>query len=218
MILYYAPLSPFSARVMIQLRAKGIADQFEVRLPPGGLDSDEYLELNPLGKIPSLDTGDLVIPESIVILEFIEDEFPRDPLRPSDHRERAVMRALMGVMDTYVAPRQSAYIFGVMRGEKSAEELLVLREDFLSSLNHLENFVDDLGPWAAGQDFTLADCVLAPHVAILRGAEAVFGLEPILENYPKLSAWFSRVRQDEAVESVLSEMNAAIARRFGTGG
>ena len=42
MTLYQADLSPYAARVRIQLRAKGIEDEVKLELPPGGMSTDEY--------------------------------------------------------------------------------------------------------------------------------------------------------------------------------
>src|SRR5690606_6696476 len=70
--LYTSPNSPFGARVTIAARAKGVTLD-HVGLPAGGLRSPEYLALNPIAKIPVLETeGGTVIPESRAILDYLE--------------------------------------------------------------------------------------------------------------------------------------------------
>ena len=75
MKLYEASLSPFAARCRIQIYAKGLS--VEIAPPPGGLGSDEFRRVNPIGKVPVLDLGaGVVLPESEVICEYLEDAHP----------------------------------------------------------------------------------------------------------------------------------------------
>ena len=52
----------------------------------------EYKALNPTSKVPTLIDGDLVIRESNVILEYLDDAYPDPPLRPADPYGRAKVR------------------------------------------------------------------------------------------------------------------------------
>jgi len=72
MTLYQADLSPYAARVRIQLSTKGIEEKVRLVLPPGGMSSDEYKQINPTGKIPALQIGDAILSESATICEFLE--------------------------------------------------------------------------------------------------------------------------------------------------
>ena len=80
--LYTSGNSPFGARIAIAERAKNI-EITKVPLPEGGLRAAEFLRLNPIAKIPVLVTeDDWVLPESSVILHWIEDSFPDPSLIP----------------------------------------------------------------------------------------------------------------------------------------
>jgi len=71
------PVSNHGARVRYLIKAKGLTNEYENLSPVdlGGLKSDEYLALNPQGKIPLLVTSDgLSIPESDVIARFLCDK------------------------------------------------------------------------------------------------------------------------------------------------
>src|SRR5262245_34715467 len=88
MQLYHADLSPFAARIRLAIYAKALP--IALAPPPGGLGSEEYKRLNPSGKVPALVLDDgSVLPESEVILEYLEDRFPAPALRPSTAEERA---------------------------------------------------------------------------------------------------------------------------------
>ncbi len=69
--------------------------------PPGVLTQHDpaYLKLNPNGVVPTLVHDGKVVIESTVILEYLDDAFPRTPLRPVDAYERARMRLWMKRLD-----------------------------------------------------------------------------------------------------------------------
>jgi glutathione S-transferase len=87
--LYDAPRCPYCARVRLVLDEKGIAHE-RVEIDLGDRPGWIY-ELNPSGKVPVLDDG-FVLPESAVIMEYLEERFPDPPLLPADPAARARAR------------------------------------------------------------------------------------------------------------------------------
>jgi glutathione S-transferase len=87
--LYDAARCPFCARVRLALAEKGLEwETVEIDLS----DRPPWLyELNPAGKVPVLD-HDFVLPESAVIMEFLEDRYPEPALLPDFPEERARAR------------------------------------------------------------------------------------------------------------------------------
>ena len=89
MKLYDAARCPYCARVRLVLGEKGISyETIEIDLgdrPPWIYD------LNPSGKVPVLDDG-FILPESVVIDEYLEERFPEPALLPAGARERAESR------------------------------------------------------------------------------------------------------------------------------
>jgi glutathione S-transferase len=88
-----APRCPFCARARIALAEKGLEyERVEVELS----DRPQWvIELNPPeGRVPILDDG-FLLPESDVIMEYLEDRYPDPPLLPSDPAERARARFLV---------------------------------------------------------------------------------------------------------------------------
>ena len=84
-----APRCPYCARVRLALAEKGIEyEQVEIDLR----DRPSWLyELNPSGKVPVLD-DDFVLPESAVIMEYLDDRYAERPLLPTDVAARADAR------------------------------------------------------------------------------------------------------------------------------
>lgn len=90
MKLYDAPRCPYCARVRIALAEKGL-DYETVEID---LDNrpDRLYELNPAGRVPVLDDDGFVLPESDVIMAYLEDRHPDPPLLPEGAAERARAR------------------------------------------------------------------------------------------------------------------------------
>ncbi len=93
--------SPYAARVRMLAYAKGIELDL---VAPEGLNTPEFKQFNILGKVPVLDTGEQLIPESIVIMDYLEDVFPEPALRPKDPARRALMNIFYRFPDVYIQP------------------------------------------------------------------------------------------------------------------
>ena len=104
MKLWQTFLSPFPTRVRLVLYAKGIDIPFVE--PPGihdGSGKGDYLKINPLGRVPTLELDDgRTLPESEVICEYLEDAFPTPTLRPADPWARAQVRLIARLCDFYL--------------------------------------------------------------------------------------------------------------------
>jgi len=91
--LYDADRCPYCARVRIVLAQKGLSYETVV------VDLDDrpawIYAKNPLGKVPVLEEDDLVLPESVVIMEYLEERYPEPALWPADPAARAAGRLLV---------------------------------------------------------------------------------------------------------------------------
>src|SRR6202021_4321101 len=96
MILYGYPMSSASYRVRIALALKGIeVTTITKQLRRGEQRAKDFLEINPQGFVPvlGLDDGKL-LPQSLAIIEYLDEVYPQPPLLPAAPIERARVRAL----------------------------------------------------------------------------------------------------------------------------
>jgi glutathione S-transferase len=181
--LYDAARCPFCARVRIVLAEKRIAYE------PVEIDLDDrpasLYAKNPLGKVPVLEEdGGLVLPESAVIMEYLDERFPEPPLWPADAAERALGRLLIEQFDR----RLGDQYYALRRGEPDAGEAVE------RSLAGLDALLEER-PYLSGRDYGLADIAYVPWV--LR-AEARFGVD--LHPFPALADWRDRLLERPAIQ------------------
>jgi glutathione S-transferase len=206
MILYSEATSPYSAVVRVAVYAKQLP--IEIAAPPGGLKSDEYRALSGTGTVPCLWVDGWTLPESTVILAYLDDKFPAEPLLPgsAEERARALLLVRLGV-DGVIAPIVGLFhdlSAGVATAQATALERLTM------GLARVEHFVADDG-FAAGAAFTQADCVLGPSLMGVAAFAGMLGAPDLLTRHPKLAAYAGRVAQHPAVAKVLGELQAAMA-------
>jgi glutathione S-transferase len=179
--LYNAARCPYAARVRIVLAEKGIAfETVEIDLS----DRPAWLyEKNPTGRVPVIeeDGGD-PLPESAVIMEFLEERYPEPALLPPDPADRAAARLLIfrdhDLTDPYYALR---------RGEDGA------REELDAALGPFDVLLGER-LYLSGAEYGLADIALVPWV--LRARDKL-GVE--LDCFPSLTDWLARLDQRPAI-------------------
>jgi glutathione S-transferase len=209
MKLYGALASPYVARVAMVARLKGL--ELPLESAPGGMGSDEYKQLNPTGKIPSLQTDDGVIAESEVISEYLEDRFPTPSLLPGDAVLRAHSRATSRVTDLYVAPHNSGLI--QQRDPANRDQAFVdnAASEFEKAFSYLAHFMGP-GPFAAGDSPSLGDCAAAPFLILLK--RTVFPhfdeIPDPTESNARLQVWWTALQEHEACKASLDEYDASL--------
>lgn len=212
MKLYGGDLSPFVQRVKMQLAAKAL--EYEYAPPPGGMKSVEYLAINPIGKIPCLVTdAGLSLPESEVIVEYIEDAFPKPALRPRKPDERAQVRLISRVNDIYLIPAMSK-CFGLMAPTRDAAAVAVALADVNKALGNLELYMTGK-KHAAGNKFSVADCAVTPILFFITKLTGVLGVKAVLKPYKNLSKYWKSREKDAISAKAIDEMARDMKARFG---
>jgi glutathione S-transferase len=177
--LYDAPRCPYCARVRILLAEKGIGfETIEIDLD----DRPAWLfEKNPLGKVPVLEDAAFVLPESRVIMEYLEERHPEPPLLPAAPAERALVRLAFERFVELSGPYYAVVFHG--RPPQVLEAALATLDASLSD-----------GPYLAGSRFGLADIAYVPWVirAPLRA-----GID--LGGHPNLRAWLDRLAERPSI-------------------
>lgn len=207
---YQSDLSPYATRVRILAEAKGIRLESTAPLG-GGLRSVEYLELNPLGKLPVLMVDGEALPESEVICEYLEDAHPSPTLRPVDPQVRAKVRLLSRMGDLYIAPLLSRLF--PMLNPKTRDAAVVDQafKEMETALEHIGHFLE--GPdYAVGGRLSLADCTLAPLFFFIEVLLApTFGRASPITG--KMRTYYEGVSKDPHVAKGVREMQTLLSER-----
>ncbi len=130
MKLYSVDLGPYSARVRMQIYAKGITDiVFELPYHWGML---KLLERFPIGRVPVLNIDGDVMPESEVIAEYLEEIYPEPSLLGTTPRETAHIRMLARIGDIYIM--NNMFMLSRQTGALSRQTPAAARNDGVSDL------------------------------------------------------------------------------------
>jgi stringent starvation protein A len=178
--LYDAARCPYCARARIMLAEKQIEfETIEIDLT----DRPAWIyEKNETGRVPVLEEDAWVLPESSVILEYLEERYPEPPLLPADPGDRALARVLIFRHDDFTKP-----YYALRREDDGAADAL---DRELAKLDlQLER-----QPWLTGGAFGLADIAYAPW--ILR-ARDVLGVD--LDRFSALAGWVERLLERPSV-------------------
>lgn len=209
MKLYNMNLSNFASKSRIAIYDKGCPVEI-VPIPGNDLKSPEYLRIYPMGKTPALDADGMIIGESEVINEYLEDKFPTPPLLPKSPEARAKVRSLTRFHDLYLEPPLRALFPQLNPKTRDAKLVAEKLAETGNRFDQLERMLSD-GGFAAGPDFTFADCALAPTMFFAINLTPAFGAKPPLEGHPKLARWWSQVQTRPSVKKALAEMAEALA-------
>ncbi len=170
--LYHLPLSPFSRKVRLVLAEKRLP--FELKLEKSWERRPEYLELNPAGTVPTLiEDNSLVIPDSGVICEYLEEAYPDTPLMGRTLADRVEVRRLVAWFDGKFATEVTRNLLG----EKFMKRLMgrgipdagAMRTGYTAIKHHLEylGWLSETRRWLAGATISLADFAAAAHLSSL---------------------------------------------------
>ena len=187
--LYDADRCPYCARVRIVLAEKGVPyETVAIDLS----DRPAWLyEKNPLGKVPVLEEEAFCLPESVVIMEYLEERYPDPPLLPTDPAERALVRLQIDRFDVNLGDAYYAYRRGA--------------EDGADRLAHCLSFFErNVDRWP--ERYTLAEIAYLPWLIRLRDL-----LDVDLSAYPSLLARLDRLSERPAVATEL-ELVGALGR------
>lgn len=209
MKLYQFPISHYSSKVHIVLLEKGLS--FEA--PPltwAFLKSPEFLAMNPLGKVPFLQDGGFGIGESEVIVEYLEERYPKPAMLPTTIEARARSRWLSRFHDLYLGPQLSTLYFALSDGRVGQPGFEVEVERLHQLIALLEAQIDP-SPYLMGSQFTLADASFAVSFLYIGMLSNAHGKPVEKHAMPRLVSWFDAVKTRPSVSTVLAATTAALA-------
>jgi len=212
---YGVPGSPYVRAALLGLEEKG-ADYHIARLDPSASRSAEHLARHPFGRMPVLDHGDFRLYETQAILRYLDRALPAAPLTPKDAKAEARMNQVIGITDCYVMPDISSPIV-FQRLIAPQFGLPVDEARFAAALPRARVCIDELGrllgdqPYMAGDAVSIADLLLAAHLAFVPGVEEG---RAMLARHPNLTAWLDRMNARPSmaattVERLMEKLPAA---------
>ena len=204
MILYSLPISNYCGKVLHALRFKDL--ECEILPPPGGYGSEEYKKRVPSGTIPALDHDGVILSESEVINEYLNEVFPEPNLLPGSAEQRAKIRMLCRLHDLKLEPIVRS-LFPAMSPEKRDAEVVEKRlEEMEQSLERLRGLIRP-GPFLDGKAPSLADCAFSQTLMLAGMMWKELGAEWSLGK--ELEDWQQMMGELAVVQSVLGPAREA---------
>ena len=204
-VLYHLPLSPYSRKVRLILAEKRLP--FELRSEKVWERRAEYLELNPACTVPTLveDNG-LVVPDSRVICEYLEEAYPDTGLLGRSIGERVEARRLVAWFDEKFA----AEVTRNLLWEKTMKQALrlgapdagALRAGYTNLKQHLAyiGWLAEHRKWLAGANLSVADFAAAAQLSALD-----FIGDVDWSTAPAAREWYARMKSRPSFRAILAD-------------
>ena len=164
LILYAHPFSSYSHKVLIALYENAIA--FEFRMLNDEQGFAELEAIWPLKKFPVLVDGTATVIETSIIIEYLQQHVP-GPVRliPDDPTLALRTRFMDRFFDNYIMTPMQKIVGDSLRALASRDHAGVTeaKAQLAISYHWLDSILRDR-PWAAGEQFSLADCAAAPSL------------------------------------------------------
>ena len=215
--LYSWDLSPYSARVRMQIYAKGLTG-IAIE-PPPTYGTPKFYKDHPIGRIPLLEIDGESIAESNVIAEYLEEIHPEPSLLGATPRQNAHIRTLARIGDIYlmnntfmlaVQTRALAAQTPVITGNEGIVALL--GGQLASNTRALDRMIGRDGFACLGR-VTLADCALVPALFFLEAVLPGTGLaDPIAAN-GNVAAYWAAIQREEHAARILAELHRGLEER-----
>jgi maleylpyruvate isomerase len=191
--------SSSSHRVRIALALKGLAYTYvAIDLSRGEQSADAHTARSPTGYVPCLVIDGVPLVESVAIIEYLEERFPRPRLYPGSALERARVRALVEIINSGVQPLQNRHVLEHLSPDPAVRRAWASHfiERGLGAFERsMEANARDgvTGRYAHGDEPTAADVFLVPQIHMA----ARFGVDRA--RYGRLCAAFEAASRVDAV-------------------
>ncbi|TPG50085.1 glutathione S-transferase family protein [Rhodanobacter glycinis] len=187
--LYAHPFSSYCQKVLIALYENGTPFEWRM-LAPGAADAaEEFARLWPLKRMPLLLDGERSVVESSIIIEYLDLHYPGAArLIPIDADAALEARVLDRFFDNYIQTPLQKLVFDRLRPDADRDSFGVT--EARTMLDTAYTWLDQkmaARRWAAGDNFSLADCAAAPALFYADWAH------PIPPKYANVTAYRQRL-------------------------
>ena len=159
--------SSTSIRVRIALALKGLAYDYQgYALLKDEQNSAKYKNINPQGLVPTLETPDGVISQSLAILEYLDETHPHPALLPATPAAKARVRSLAQIIALDIHPINNLRVLKYLRTNFNADDDEVkawFQQWATSGFDALETRLvseSETGRYCHGDTITIADICL----------------------------------------------------------
>jgi glutathione S-transferase len=208
MKIYGFPLSPFVRKVLVAVHEKELEHEMIPANP--SQPTEEFLKVSPFSKIPALSDGDFCLADSTAIVTYLDAKYATPALFPAEPKARGRAVWFEEVADTVLIPAGAPIVVNrflrpQIFGTDGDEDAAKAGEDAVRKpLDYLETQAG--GEWLDG-DFSIGDLAVACAIKTL--SYAGWTLDPA--HYPRLTAWYDRVRERPAWQAAADEEHAIFA-------
>jgi len=198
--LHMHPLASYCWKVLIALYEAETPFRI-VQVDGVPKDDKAFAGLWPMAKMPLLQDGEVIVPETSIIIEYLQARHPGSALLiPADVDAAREVRLWDRFFDLYVHTPMQAFVSDRLRPEGARDALGV--ESARATLDTAYAMLDRRmaeRTWAAGEAFSMADCAAMPPLFY---ADAV---HPYRAAYPALAAYFERLINRPSAQRVIRE-------------
>ena len=201
--------SPFVRKVRVALAEKGIAYDLIPVMPMG--QTQEFLAISPMGKIPVYQDGDFTLPDSSCIIAYLEKTSPEPPLYPGDAHAFGKALFYEEYADTRLAEvlgppfTQRVVTVKIMKGEPDQAVIDEALANTPPVLDYLESAIGD-EEFLAGGRLSVADIAVATMFVNWGHA----GETVDARRWPKLAAYIDRIHARPSFKAVIEEEQAQL--------
>jgi glutathione S-transferase len=205
--LHYHPLSSFCMKALIGLYELEVPFEKKLVDLSDPAERAALMKLWPVGKFPVLrdDGRGRTIPESTIILEYVDQQYGRGRLVPMDADRAIACRLRDRFFDLYIHLPMQKVVGDKLRpeGQRDPVGVALALAQITASYAIAEADLGETG-WAMGDDFTMADCAAAP---------ALFYAQKVapMGDHPRLAGYYERLMRRPSFARVLQEAQPYLA-------
>jgi glutathione S-transferase len=165
----------------------------------GKNDKQDYLDLNPMGLVPTFIDGDIVLWESNTIVRYVANKFSSGDLSPVDDGERAILELWMDWQLFAINPMMRPIYHGMIRTKPVDRNLDEINRNIMRG-NELWGILDrhlEDKEYIGGSKLTIADFPLGP---VIHRYHSIVEDRP---STPNIDRWYNNLKESEAYQKIV---------------